>query len=32
LWVMSLSLVIVAFGPLAVQQFSWLHPLFAWMH
>ncbi len=32
LWVMSLSLAIVAFGPLAVKEFSWLQPLVAWMH
>jgi TRAP-type C4-dicarboxylate transport system permease large subunit len=32
MWVMSLSLAIVAFGPLAVQRWAWLHPLFAWMH
>jgi hypothetical protein len=30
--VMSLSLAIVAFGPLAVQRWAWLHPFFAWMH
>jgi TRAP-type C4-dicarboxylate transport system permease large subunit len=32
MWVMSLSLAIVAFGPLAVQRWAWLHPFFAWMH
>jgi TRAP-type C4-dicarboxylate transport system permease large subunit len=32
LWVMSLALGIVAFGPLAVKEFTWLQPLVSWMH
>ncbi len=30
--VMSASLLIVAFGPLAVQRWTWLQPWLSWMH